>query len=253
MNRLQRWLDPFFGLALSAALAMAVFTAWPTAALAAGGLFGGGDVLSESRSVAEFEAVLTRGPDVVVRQGPVASVTVKADRQLLPLLETLVEDTAQGKTLVLRWKPHSLVMTRHNPVVTITTPRLSALLVQGSGDVLAEQIKGARLLARVDGSGDIKLTGLVVDELKLEVKGSGDIQASGQASRLAVAIAGSGDVQSSALRADEVSVSIAGSGDVSVQADKTLVVNIAGSGDVVYSGNASVRKTVAGSGSVSRR
>lgn len=253
MNRLQRWLDPFFGLALSVALAMAVFTAWPTTALAAGGLFGGADVATESRNVAEFEAVQTRGPDVVVRQGPVVAVSVKADRQLLPLLETVVEDTAQGKTLVLRWKPGSVVMTRHNPVVTITTPRLSAVLVQGSGDVLAEQIKGPRLLARVDGSGDIQLSGLLVDELKLEIKGSGDIQASGQAGRLAVAIAGSGDVRSSGLKADEVSVSIAGSGDASVQADKTLSVSIAGSGDVVYSGNASVRKTVAGSGSVSRR
>jgi len=253
MNRPQRWLDPIFGLALSVALAMAVLTAWPGVAQAAGGLLGSSDVVTENRSVAEFEAVLTRGPDVVVRQGPVASVSVKADRQLLPLLETLVEDTAQGKTLVLRWKPNSLVMTRHNPVVTITTPRLSALLVQGSGDVQAEQIKGPRLLARVEGSGDIQLNGLLVDALTLEIKGSGDIQASGQAGRLAVAITGSGDVRSSALKADDVSVSIAGSGDASVQADKTLAVSIAGSGDVVYSGNASVRKTVAGSGSVSRR
>ncbi len=253
MNRLLRWLDPLFGLALTGALAMAVLTALPGTALAAGGLFGGADMATESRTVADFEAVLTRGADVVIRQGSTLSVSVKAERTLLPLLETVVEDTAQGKTLVLRWKPNSLVMSRNTPVVTITTPRLSAVLVLGSGDVLAEQIKGPRLLARVEGSGDIKLSGLAVDELKLEIKGSGDILASGQATRLAVAIAGSGDVRSTDLKADDVSVSIAGSGDASVQADKTLVVSIAGSGDVVYSGNATVRKTVAGSGSVSRR
>ncbi len=253
MNRVLHWLDRFFGLALSAALAMAVLTAWPGAAQAAGNLFGSADLATEARNVAEFDAVLTRGPDVVVRQGAAVSVSVKADRQLLALLETVVEDTAQGKTLVLRWKPGSLVTTRHSPVVTITTPRLAALLVMGSGDVLAEQISGPRLLARVEGSGDIKLSGLAVDELKLEIKGSGDIQASGRATRLAVAIAGSGDVRSTGLLADDVSVSIAGSGDASVFADKTLAVSIAGSGDVVYSGNATVRKTVAGSGSVSKR
>ncbi|OYU92649.1 MAG: hypothetical protein CFE45_22465, partial [Burkholderiales bacterium PBB5] len=116
MNRLQRWLDPLFGLALSSALAMAVLTALPGNARAAGGLLGGADIVTESRTVADFEAVLTRGADVVVRQGSAVSVSVKADRTLLPLLETVVEDTAQGKTLVLRWKPNSLVMSRHNPV-----------------------------------------------------------------------------------------------------------------------------------------
>ena len=246
MKRLLRWLDPLFGVALSAALAMAVLTALPGMALAADGA-------TEVRTVAEFDAVVTRGPDVVVRQGATTSVSVKADRKQLPQLETVVEDTGPGKTLVIRWKPGSVWSARGNAEVTITAPRLSMLGVLGSGDVLAEQIKGARLLARIEGSGDIKLHGLAVDELKLEVKGSGDIEASGQAGRLSVAIAGSGDVQTRELKADDVSVNIAGSGDASVQAVKSLTVNIAGSGHVAYSGNPAVTKAVVGSGSVGRR
>ena len=253
MNRLMRWLDPLFGTVLAAALSMVVLTAWPGAAEAVDRVVGSGESVTEQRTVGDFDAVQTSSIKVLVRQGTTPSVSVQADRNLLPLLETVVEDGAQGKVLKLRWKRWSGVLTRVEPVVTVVVVRLQALTVSGSGNIVAEPLKLPKLLARVEGSGDVKLNGLVADELKIEIKGSGDVQASGRASQLSVSIAGSGDVQTADLKADDVVVSIAGSGDASVFADKTLAVSIAGSGDVVYGGNAVVKKSVAGSGSVGRR
>ena len=253
MNGLMRWLDPLFGVALAAALSMVVLTAWPGSAQAADRVVGSGESVTEQRSVGEFDALQTSSIKVLVRQGATSSVSVQADRNLLPLLETVVEDGAQGKVLKLRWKRWSDIKTKVEPVVTVVVVRLQALTVSGSGDIVAEPLQQPRLLVRVEGSGDVKLNGLVADELKVEIKGSGDVKASGRASRLSVSIAGSGDVQTADLKADDVVVNIAGSGDASVFADKTLAVSIAGSGDVVYSGNAVVKKSVAGSGSVTRR
>ena len=235
MNRLMRWLDPLFGVALAVAVSMVVLTAWPGAARAADRLVGSGESAAEQRSVGEFDALQTSSIKVLVRQGATPSVSVRADRNLLPLLETVVEDGAQGKVLKLRWKRWSDIKTKVEPVVTVVVVRLQALLVNGSGDIVAEQLVQPRLLARVEGSGDVKLNGLVADELKIEIKGSGDVKASGRASRLSVSIAGSGDVHTADLKADDV------------------LVNIAGSGDVVYGGNPVVKKSVAGSGSVERR
>ena len=235
MNRLMRWLDPLFGTVLAAALSMAVLTVWPGAAEAVDRVVGSGESVTEQRTVGDFDAVQTSSIKVLVRQGTTPSVSVQADRNLLPLLETVVEDGAQGKVLKLRWKRWSGVLTRVEPVVTVVVVRLQALTVSGSGDIVAEPLKLPKLLARVEGSGDVKLNGLVADELKIEIKGSGDVQASGRASQLSVSIAGSGDVQTADLKADDV------------------VVSIAGSGDVVYGGNAVVKKSVAGSGSVGRR
>ncbi|GCL65734.1 head GIN domain-containing protein [Pseudaquabacterium pictum] len=248
--RLLRWLDPVFAVTLTAALAMVMLTAWP-------GLAQGAETVSEARSVGSFDAVQTLGPTVKVRQGASAGVTVAAERDLLPRLETVVEDTRLGKTLVVRWKRgHATVnfwTKGSEPVVTITTPRLTGLLVSGSGDIQADGLSVPALSAQVEGSGDIRLTGLATDALTLAVAGSGDISASGRSARLQVSVAGSGDIRADSLAADTVDVSIAGSGDVKVQADKTLAVNIAGSGDVVYSGNAVVRKSIIGSGAVTRR
>lgn len=253
MNRLLRWLDPMFALALIASLMMMAVTAWPGAALAADWQRGNGEAATEQRSAAAVEAVQTNGPDLVVRQGATPSISVKADRNLLPLLETVVEDTVHGKTLVVRWKRGASFQTKVEPVVTVTLARVSALVVSGSGDIVADALQAPRLSARVQGSGDMRLTGLAVDELTLAVVGSGDIVASGQARQLAASITGSGDIQTASLKADDVSVSIAGSGDASVHAEKTLSVSIAGSGDVVYRGNAKLTKTLAGSGEVTKR
>ena len=189
----------------------------------------------------------------MLRQGSAQAVSVQTDRNLLAQLETVVEDGAHGKTLVVRWKHWQSVSPRVSPVVTVTAPRWTALVVRGAGDIVGDGLQAGPLLARVEGSGDIRLQGLVAEALTLEIKGSGDIRAAGQAPRLSVAIAGSGNVQTDSLRADVVSVSIAGSGDASVQAEKSLAVNIAGSGDVRYGGNPAVTRNVMGSGSVTRR
>jgi len=249
-TRLLHWLDPLFALTLASALVMAVITAFPRSAAAA-------ELATEARSPGSFEAVQTLGPTVRLRQGQAASVSVAAERSLLPLLETVVEDTRLGKTLVVRWKRgHGTVnfwSKGSEPVITIVAPLVTGLLVSGSGDILAEGLSPPSLTARIDGSGDIRLIGLATDALALAVAGSGDITASGRSARLTASVAGSGDIRANDLAADAVQVNIAGSGDVRVQADKTLAVNIAGSGDVVYGGNPVLTQSILGSGSVTRR
>lgn len=243
-----RWLDPQLGTALAAALVMVLATALPGTALAAAWVVGNGQAATEQRQLAEFDSVQTDGPTVLVRQGAVAAVTVQADANLLPLLETVVE----GRRLVLRWQRGTSIRTSVKPLVTVTAVKLTGLEVRGSGDLAGEGLRSPALAVRVSGSGDLRLSDLVTDELSVSVHGSGDVLASGSATRLAISIAGSGDVKTRGLKAEVVSVRIAGSGDADVQAQRTLDVAIAGSGDVVYSGAATVKKVIAGSGSVTQ-
>lgn len=249
-HRVGTWLDRLLGLALAGALLMALITAWPGQALAAERVEGSGTAATEQRPVTAFAAVQTQGLKVQVRQGPVAQVVVTADANLLPLLETVVENNRHGQTLVLRWKSNTSIRPRVAPLVQVTAVELKTLVVSGSGDIVADELKLGALAARVEGSGDVRLNGLQAESLTLAVAGSGDIVASGQAARLSASIAGSGDIKTAALRADDVSISIAGSGDADLQAQRTLAVKIAGSGDVRYTGAATVQRSIAGSGSV---
>ena len=224
---------------------------WPVLAQAA--TSGSGRSVTETRSVADFQAITVAGSmDVVVRQGT-QLLQVQADDNLLPLLETTVESTKQGATLVVRWTRGASVHPRTPLRLTITVPKLSALVASGSGDFQLEAFTTAALLVSLSGSSDAKLNGLSTEDLSIRIAGSGDVSGPGSATKLSVNIAGSGDVKLADLRADDVDVQIAGSGDALVNAQKTLNVRIAGSGDVSYVGNATLKSKVAGSGSVSRR
>ena len=241
-----RWLAPAF---VSVACLMVV----PFAVQAAS-VSGSGKASTETRSLADFQAVALNGSmNLVVRQGAAQNVQVSADDNLLPLLETVVESTAQGATLVVRWKKGQSLSTRMNVMVTVVLPKLSALSVSGSGDIRVEPFNTPALKLLLSGSGDARFERLNTADFGIRISGSGDVAANGSATKLSISIAGSGDVQLADLKADDVTVSIAGSGDAAVNANKTLEVGIAGSGDVTYSGNAAVKSKVAGSGSVSKR
>ncbi len=216
---------------------------------------GSGHQATEARSVSDFEAISTDGSmDLVVRQAAKEAVEVLADDNLLPLIETVVEPRAGGRTLVVRFKRGENVSYRKSIRVTVDVIRLGSITTAGSGDVEVQALKTPALKLSISGSSDARLQDLDTEAFELRISGSGDVVASGKARSVKVSIAGSGDANLKSLVADDVNVRIAGSGDANVTANKTLDVSVAGSGDVVYGGGATVVKaSTAGSGSISKR
>ncbi|MDG0832400.1 DUF2807 domain-containing protein [Pelomonas saccharophila] len=214
---------------------------------------GNGDIATEAREPGSFDAVaLAGGFHVVIRQGQATKVEVKADRNLLPYIETRVVEGGKGRTLEIAPKKGVNLSTSNYPSLVIEMPALRAVAVAGSGSVKVEAMKTGGVDAAIAGSGDIHFAGLDAERLGMKVSGSGDIVAAGRAGSASVSIAGSGDVKAAELAAEEVKVSIAGSGDAQVQATKRLNVTIAGSGDVKYVGSPEISSSIAGSGKVRR-
>lgn len=214
---------------------------------------GNGDVATEARDTGAFDGVaLTGGFTVVIRQGSGNKVEVKADRNLLPYIETRVVDGGKGRTLQIGPKKNTNLSTSNNPSFVIEMPALRSVSVAGSGKIKVEAMKTGGVDADIAGSGDIRFAGLDAERLAMQVSGSGDIVAAGRATNASVSIAGSGDVKAAELAADEVKVTIAGSGDAQVNASKKLNVSIAGSGDVRYAGSPEISSSIAGSGKVRR-
>jgi hypothetical protein len=251
IDRLFHLADRVLGAALAAALAAVALTALPRAAHAADALVvASGAVTSEARPVGDFRVIsVSGGLDLKIRQGSQTAVEARAEANLLPYLETLVDNG----TLQVRWKKGSKLRLKETPVVSISVVDLQAIASAGSSDVSLAPLKTPKLTISLSGAGDIAIDTIETDDLGVTISGSGDLRASGQARRLQLRISGSGDVQTEALKSDDVTVSIAGSGDASVQAAKSLSVSIAGSGDVVYRGDAQVKTSIAGSGSVRKR
>lgn len=229
--------------------------ALPGAAVRAETVIGSGRMVSENRAVGVFEAVALEGAfSVKVRQGSREAVQVRADDNLLSLIESEVENRSGRPTLVLRWKRSTSVRDSGNIVISVEARTLHALSAAGSGTIDAEAIEGHRLALSVAGSGDLRVGRVSVGELQASVAGSGDIRAGGSAAAVRLSIAGSGDVDLAGVEAEQVKVSIAGSGDASVTAHQSLSVSIAGSGDLRYGGRVqTVKRSIVDSDEVQRR
>ncbi|WP_310385485.1 head GIN domain-containing protein [Roseateles sp.] len=214
---------------------------------------GSGEVVSETRDLGGFDAISLSGSyKVLVRQGPAVKLEVKADTNLLPLIETRVVEGSKGRTLEIGTKKGFSFSSKTEPQIILVMPQLRSLAIAGSGDVRVEAMKTPELHASVSGSGDIDLVDFSSESLSVQVSGSGDIKASGRTGSFSLSVAGSGDVDARGLQADAVKASIAGSGNASVHAVNSLKISIAGSGDIGYLGSPKVSSSVAGHGVITK-
>lgn len=210
---------------------------------------GSGNIRTETRNVSGFTEISLGVPGKTeIIQGGSEGVSIETDDNILPLIETVVED---GK-LKVRFKDRNMSVSTKTLRMTINVKMIDSLSVAGSGDVRAAKLKVATFKTSIAGSGDVRIASLDADTLTLSIAGSGDFAAGGRATIVVGKIAGSGNVKIGQLAANSVKLSVAGSGDAIVWAKETLTISVAGSGDVSYYGDAKVTQSVAGSGSVKR-
>jgi hypothetical protein len=225
-------------LALSACSALA-FGTWDV-------VRGNGTVRLESRDVPSFTGIENQGSGLVrFSQGSTRQVTVEADTNILPAIETEV----RNGILVLRTRPGTSI----NPtrlVFRITAPDLHVVGIQGSGDFRMETpLDANRLEIEIEGSGSVEGE-INVDAVAASIDGSGGVSLNGVTRAAQFEIDGSGDVEAADLSSIDARVVIRGSGSVTLQATGTLDVGISGSGSVHYRGGAKVTVRDSGSGRV---
>jgi hypothetical protein len=239
------------GIVLAAALACAA-----TPSMAGSWSWGGeqvqgsGSIKRQARQVSHFTGRAFEVPGrLELRLGDTESVTIETDDNLLPLVETVVENG----TLKIRPSKRNLSLRTKNLKIVVTARQIERLALGGSGTVDADTLRAPRLNIDLGGSGEINVRSLDSESVAVSLGGSGDFKAgSGQARKLSVSIGGSGTVDMGKVQSDSASISVAGSGEATVWARHELSMTIAGSGDVNYYGDPRVSKSVVGSGDARR-
>ena len=218
-------------------------------AAAMGSLTGSGKLATEARVASGFTGIaLALSGRVDVTQGDKESVSVTADDNLLPEIETVVE----GGVLKIRWRDRVNITHSSSIRIAVTAKSIESLAVGGSGDIVSAALRARDLKVSIGGSGNVRLYSLTAAALTVSIGGSGDFTGEGAADSLTANVAGSGNIKAGRLAAQNVKVSVAGSGDATVWAKGDLNVSVAGSGDVKYYGDPAVKRAVVGSGSVKR-
>lgn len=211
---------------------------------------GNGVLTTQDRSVSRAERIKLAGSyDVEITQGPVTSVKVEADENILPFIFTREEDGF----LLIKSKEHVNISTDHTIKVYITTHKLEQLQLAGSGNIIGMNkfTDGDKLVLKIAGTGDMKLD-VNTPSIEAEIAGSGSMTITGETRNQRIRISGVGDYNGDGVKSENSIVKIAGSGNVKVFAASTLDVNIAGVGSVYYKGNPVIKQKVAGSGDVKK-
>lgn len=211
---------------------------------------GSGRVQRQARDVAHFDGVAMSLPgNVEVKSGNSREgLTIETDDNLLPLIETVVEDG----TLKIRAKKNTNLRTRNLKIV-VQARDVDRLVLAGSGNIDADVVHGGRVKFDVGGSGSIKVRKLEGESVNIALGGSGDLKAlDGGVRSMSISIGGSGTVDLAHVRTENASVTVAGSGDATLWVRDSLSLTVAGSGDVNYYGDPQVTRSVVGSGNVKR-
>jgi hypothetical protein len=238
---------PVLGLAIASAIAIPAAQArgWSSEKV-----HGSGRIQTETRAPGHFSGVALDLPaSLVLRIGATESITLETDDNLLPMIETVIENG----TLQIRPSKSRINFDTRRLKIVVQAKAIDKLALGGSGSMDVDPLRAGRLTINIGGSGSINVKSIDADALSVSLGGSGDLTVGGgAASALSLSIAGSGDVDLGKLKSVNATVNIAGSGDTTISARDTLSVTIAGSGDVNYYGDPRVSKTVMGSGSANR-
>jgi hypothetical protein len=210
---------------------------------------GNGKIVRQARNIGHFNGLAMALPgNVEIRTGNSEGLSIETDENLLPLIETVVEDG----TLKIRSKRKVNIKTRTLKIV-VQARELDRLALAGSGDIDADRVAGKRVRFDVGGSGSIKVGKAEGDAIDVNLGGSGDLKViEGGARSLSASIGGSGTIDMTRVRVDKASVTVAGSGDATLWVRDSLSMTVAGSGDVNYYGDPQVSKSVVGSGGARR-
>ena len=235
---------------VAGAVPLAVAVAGPMDWVSGAKVDGSGKLVKQTRALAHFTGVNLHLPGKLqLRLGTTESITIETDDNLLPLIESVIEDGV----LKIRPVKRNTRLHTQNLRIVVVAKSIERLALSGSGSIDSDALKGSKLQFDIGGSGSINVKSIEAEAVAISVGGSGDMTSGGgKASALSVSIGGSGDVDVGKVQASDASVSVAGSGAASIWATAGLSVTIAGSGDVKYYGDPKLSTSIIGSGDIIR-
>lgn len=175
---------------------------------------GSGKKTTENRKTADFQRINIAGSLDLVYSAGKNALAITGDDNVISIIKTEINN---GVLHIFSDKSFSTSM----PItVSVSSPGLEAVMVEGSSDVSLQGLRSRSFLIQLNGTGEIIATGKVKS--------------------LDIDIFGTGGVNAKALSADNVDAKLNGTGDLQLTALQSLNATIVGTGDIVYFGNPQV-------------
>jgi hypothetical protein len=227
-QRLPKWKSPLHG--LTAFLVALLLVTGCVINLGSSGVQGSGIVKTESRSVTGFSSIDFKSEGkVMVQQTGRESLTINAENNLLPLLETRVAD-------------HILHLGTVNNVDINPTKPIEFIL----------EVKSLESF-NMTGVGSIEAKGIQGKQLMIALTGVGNMTIEGSADSLDLRLDGIGSYRGDRFKTKQATVRSDGVGSAVLNVSDQLDASVSGVGSVEYIGSPKVQKSGRGLGNIKQR
>jgi Putative auto-transporter adhesin, head GIN domain len=227
-QHLPKWKLPLYG--LMAVLVMLLLVTGCVFNLGSSGVKGSGIVKTESRSVTGFSSIDFKSEGkVMVQQTGKESLTINAEDNLLPLLETRVAE-------------HILYLGTLNDVDINPTKPIEFIMEVKNLDNF-----------NMTGVGSIEAKGIQGKQLTINLTGVGNMAIEGSADSLDLRLNGVGSYRGDRFKTKQATVHSDGVGSAVINVSDQLDASVSGVGSVEYIGSPKVQKSGQGMGNIKQR
>jgi len=209
-----------------------------------------GTHVSEDRSVEYFNKIVLMDSGILnIAQGDSESLRVTADQNIMKHISSEIVNNE------LRLKVDSqrlfgfIAFPTSEIVYDISLKDIEKVVINGSGELKSDSLKGEMLTLKINGSGNMKAN-IEYDQLKAIINGSGAYSLSGNAKTQDLTISGSGKFFGKNLLGEDGKIVINGSGKSEMNTSSSLDIKVSGSGSILYLGSPAITQSISGSSKI---
>lgn len=190
------------------------------------GIFASGNIISETRSVDDFNSIDISVPaNIYISQEPDQNLLIETHENIMNVVETVVINGELNITL------------------SRSLRRVETLNIYiSAADYERIELSGATIL-RSEGC-------LTLDNLEIRSSGASNIDICGQADELDVRLSGASNFKGYGMESQIVNIRVSGASNMQVTAEQMLDVRISGAASVRYKGNPQINSDISGAGSL---
>ncbi len=208
---------------------------------------GSGNVIQQSRPVTGFNAVVLSGVgELSAVQGANESLTLEAEDNILPVIETQVKDDC----LYIRIKSDTNIHPTKPIRYSLTAKALERVGLSGAVKAHFSKLNGDMLKLSASGATRTTIDEIKGSELTAELSGASSVSIAGSVNRQKIVLTGACRFAGTDLACKTADVMATGASRAELQVSDSLTAKASGASSIRYKGNPNVTRDTSGVSSV---
>lgn len=197
-----------------------------------GSVEGNGKVTEQTRNLGDFDKIsVTRGMNVYISQGPVQKVVIRADENLLDVIETKVSDGT------LKVSCNRGIRKAESNKVLVTVPDIDLIKTTAGSNVFAEDTLNLKKLEVKSTAGsNVKLV-LNAEKLNVSASAGSNIFLNGTSESFDAKANSGSNVKAGDLRTANCDLKASSGANIWINVKKELSAKVSSGANVFYAGN----------------